>query len=140
MKKITLLILISIFVIACTSNTIYKKPNNLIPRDQMIDLLVDMQIALGAKEAKNSDGNRMVEYMPLVYQKHGIDSAQFAESTFYYTTDIDKYHDIIKEVKNRLDTLRVRYETLSEEKDSIKRAANPKNKKKPEVSRDSIVK
>ena len=47
-----LVILFLVFA-SCTSNTIYKKPENLIPKDSMIALLTDMYIASSAKNQKN---------------------------------------------------------------------------------------
>ena len=132
MKQFITIILISTFIISCTSNTIYKKPKDLISKDQMVDLLVDMQIALGAKSIKNKDGKSNIEYMHLVYDKHGIDSTRFSASNFYYTTDIDQYNDILKEVKNRLDIMMEKYELEETIKDSIDRASRP-------VLKDSII-
>ncbi|PHR72512.1 MAG: hypothetical protein COA67_04505 [Lutibacter sp.] len=125
MKQFITIILISIFIISCTSNTIYKKPEDLISKDQMVDLLVDMQIALSAKTIKNKDGESKIEYMHLVYDKYGIDSTQFSASNFYYTTDIDQYDDILKMVKNRLDKMMEKYDLEKIQQDSITRASKP---------------
>lgn len=130
MKQFITSILILIFIISCTSNTIYKKPEDLISKDKMVDLLVDMQIALGAKTTKNKDGNSKVEYMHLVYDKHGVDSARFSTSNFYYTTDIDQYNDILKEVKSRLDTMLEKYEEEEKLKDSLERISKSNLKEK----------
>ena len=40
---------------SCTSNTILKKPDNLIPEDQMVDLITDLLIAKEAKAVKNEN-------------------------------------------------------------------------------------
>ncbi len=125
MKQFIAIILISIFIISCTSNTIYKKPKDFISKDQMVDLLVDMQIALGAKSTRNKDENRNIEYMHLVYDKYGIDSARFSASNFYYTTDIDQYNDILKKVKSRLDKMIEKYNLEQTIKDSLYRASSP---------------
>lgn len=121
MKQFIPILLISIFIISCTSNTIYKKPENLISKDKMVDLLTDMQLALGAKSVKNKDGKRKIEYMHLVYKKYGVDSTRFSESNFYYTTNIDEYNDILKKVKRRLDNMKKKYETEKILKDSLDR-------------------
>ncbi|PCI06773.1 MAG: hypothetical protein COB73_09440 [Flavobacteriaceae bacterium] len=138
MKKSTLLLL-SIFVFSCTSNTIFEKPKNLIPKDSMIDLLVDMQLAVGARSGKNLDGKYGLDYMPLVYEKYRIDSARFTESSFYYSTDIDHYTKILKTVKARLKKMNADNELIVEELDSIKKAKNPKQKIIP-LKNDSIIK
>ncbi|PJC58354.1 MAG: DUF4296 domain-containing protein, partial [Flavobacteriales bacterium CG_4_9_14_0_2_um_filter_35_242] len=45
MKHTYIILAIVLFFGACTSNTIYKKPKDLIPKDQMVDLMVDMYMA-----------------------------------------------------------------------------------------------
>ena len=105
MKQFVYIFLISVFTLSCTSNTIYKKPENLIPRDEMVEILVDMQLALGAKSIKNIDGNKSVEYMHLVYEKHKIDSARFAESNFYYMTNIDEFNKVLRKTKSKIQAL-----------------------------------
>lgn len=142
MNKILVLLLVSLFVFSCTSNTIYKEPDNLIPKDSMIVLLVDMQLAVGARSGKNIDDKYGLNYMPLIYEKYKIDSTRFVESSFYYSTDIDNYTKILKEVKSRLQKLNTENELIIEELDSIKKANNPKLKKRKFeiIKKDSLVK
>ena len=141
MNKIFALLLVSLFVFSCTSNTIYKEPENLIPKDSMIVLLVDMQLAVGARSGKNIDDKYGLNYMPLIYEKYKIDSTRFAESSFYYSTDIDNYTKILKEVKSRLQKFNTDNELIIEELDSVKKAEYPKLKKRVfKTVRDSIVK
>ena len=118
MKQFVYIFLISVFTLSCTSNTIYKKPENLIPRDQMVEILVDMQLALGAKSIKNIDGNKSVEYMHLVYEKHKIDSARFAESNFYYMTNIDEFNKVLRKTKSKIQAMKKEYEDIRKKQDS----------------------
>lgn len=120
MKQLFYILLVLIFIVSCTSNTIYKKPKNLIPEDEMVDLLVDLQLALGAKSIKNIKGKKNVDYMHLVYEKYQIDSTRFAESNFYYMSDIDKFNKILKKTKNKLQKMKEEYKTLKKDKDSVK--------------------
>jgi hypothetical protein len=99
---------IGLFLVACTSNTIYKKPEDLIPPDQMVDLLTDIYLANGAYSVTNKFGQNKVEYMPLVYEKYHIDSARFHHSNIYYMSRIDEYEAIYKEVKKRLIELKIK--------------------------------
>jgi hypothetical protein len=128
MKNIVHTIFIFILAASCTSNTIYEKPKNLISKSKMVDILVDIYLAEGAKSVENKDLERLVDYMPLVYEKHKIDSLQFAESNFYYTSKIDDYEDIFKKVNNRLKTMKTEYETMQKVEDSIKQGKLYKNK------------
>lgn len=144
MKKVIYILLALFLVISCTSNTIYKKPENLIPKNQMVDLLVDMQIAISARSGKNEEGNYNVNYMPFVYEKYGIDSARFTQSSYYYSTDIDNYTQIMKRVSSKLTQMKKENDFLVSEKDSLDKLNNPVVKRKEDIKKnrilDSIVK
>lgn len=105
---------------ACTSNTIIKKPENLIPKNQMVDLLTDMLIAAGAENIKNIDLERNVNYFPLVFEKYGIDSTRFKESNHYYTSQIDDYEKILKKVDERLKAMKEKLDNEIKLQDSLK--------------------
>ena len=140
MKKITLILLLLVFVFSCTSNTIYKKPEDLIAENLMVDLIVDMQIANGARNVKNKKGVRVKEYMPLVYEKYGVDSARFARSNFYYSTKIDDYNKLLKKVQARLEKLEKEFSRQVEIQDSIKRAKKVESKKDQKIKKEMSLK
>ncbi len=120
MKKFSYLFFLSVFLMACTSNTIIKKPDHLIPKNQMVDLLTDMLVAAGAENIKNVNLERNVNYFPLVFEKYGIDSTRFKESNYYYTSQIDDYEKILKEVDERLKALKEKLENEIKLQDSLK--------------------
>lgn len=92
-----------VFVLfSCTSNTIFKKPDGLISEETMADIISDIEIAIIAEHKKNLDGKYNIDYMPLVYEKYGVDSLQFANSSFYYNTDIDEYKKILALARTKL--------------------------------------
>ena len=101
MKK-TLLFLVLIFLVSCTSNTILKKPKDLIPKDSMVLLLTDLYIAKSASSEKNLNNERGINYTSFVYNKYKIDSTRFNSSNFYYTSKLEEYDLIFKEVKEKL--------------------------------------
>ena len=41
MNKFFHILIVGVLFVNCTSNTILKKPENLIPKDQMVDILTD---------------------------------------------------------------------------------------------------
>lgn len=102
MKKVTYLILTIIFTVSCTSKTIYKKPDNLIEKDKMINIWTDIYIARGAKSVQTKNLKKNINYLPLVFEKYKIDSVQLSESNFYYTSKIDEYQKMFEEVNKRL--------------------------------------
>ncbi len=122
MNKYIYIIIISIFIFSCTSNTILKKPENLMSKDKMVDVLTDMFIASSAENIKNLDLKRKVNYYPLVFEKHKIDSALFQESNYYYTSKVDEYDEILNKVEERLKELTKLYEYEKKIEDSILKA------------------
>lgn len=133
--RAVLYICIGLFLISCTSNTIYKKPENLIPKDSMVSLLTDMYIASSAKNQKNKFLKREKNYVVLVYEKYKIDSTRFDLSNTYYTSKVDEYTEILKRVKSNIDSLDVLYR----EKQLIKDSLN-KEKINESLNKDSIIK
>ncbi len=105
----------------CNSNTIINKPDDLISKDQMVDLLTDMFLASGGLNIKNIHLNRRVNYFPLVYEKHQIDSSRFKESNFYYISRIDDYDEILRRVDERLKAQREVFKAERKIQDSLKR-------------------
>lgn len=104
-----LLFSVSLAFIGCTGNTIYKKPDNLISKNKMTDIMVDLYLANVAYNIPNKSGQRNLNYTALVFQKYGIDSLQYAQSNLYYMSKIDEYEkmhrhalEIIEKQKNEL--------------------------------------
>ena len=136
MNKIKVIIFLSLFFVNCTSNTILEKPKDLIPKEQMVELITDLFIASKAKAIKNENLERKINYSSLIFEKYQIDSSRFKESNLYYTSKIDEYNDILIEVDIRLKLLIAQFEKEIEEKDSIERAIRfSKSKKAGEQSK-----
>ena len=136
MNKIKVIIFLSLFFVNCTSNTILEKPKDLIPKEQMVELITDLFIASKAKAIKNENLERKINYSSLIFEKYQIDSSRFKESNLYYTSKIDEYNEILNEVDIRLKLLIAQFEKEIEEKDSIERAIRfSKSKKAGEQSK-----
>ncbi len=118
MKNFFYIALFSLFV-SCTSNTVFKAPKDLIPKDSMVTLLTDMYIASSAKNIKNKFLKKEKNYVGLVYEKYKIDSTRFNNSNLYYTSRSEEYTDILKEVKTNLDSLENFYRSKELKKDSL---------------------
>lgn len=130
MNKISLL-LSFIFLSSCTSNTIFKKPQDLIPRDTMSLLIQDMMIASSAKFIKNVNKQKKINYMSFVYDKYKIDSVRFQNSNFYYISKIDLYEEIITDAKVKLEDKKKFFTKIKATQDSI-------NKLKRKKIRDTL--
>lgn len=104
--KIGYTFLIIILFWSCNDKVTYEKPENLIGKNDMTNLLYDMHIAVGTSNIKNVHLEKNRNYMSLVFDKYGIDSTRFADSNLYYTSNIIEYEEIYEEVERRLDTLK----------------------------------
>ena len=131
--KLSILICWLIILTSCTSNTILEKPKDLIPHEKMVHLLTDVALANAAENIRNIDEERNINYFTLIYNKYKIDSAQFKRSSFYYSSKIDDYNAMLKEVEIRLtkklDSLRKARDvsdSIINSKTSIKKRLKPK--------------
>ncbi|WP_452224933.1 DUF4296 domain-containing protein [Lacinutrix chionoecetis] len=139
MKLKQIAILFSLLVLsACYKVEKPEKPKNLISKDKMVNILVDMAVLSAAKGVNKSkleqNGILPTEY---IYKKNNIDSATFAESNTYYAFDIKTYDAIYARVKDSLTMLRNQYEAKEKKerrekeiKDSINRAKVKAEKRK----------
>lgn len=98
-----------------------ERPENLIPKEKMVDILRDLAILNAARTTnvailqKNN-----VEPMPYLYAKFGIDSTQFSDSDRYYASLPEEYESIYAKVEMRLEKEKEEIEELKRVKDSIK--------------------
>lgn len=121
MKYVKIHIVLCLFLMSCTSNTIFEKPEDLISPSTMEDVLTEMFIATGAERVTNKFGKREENYFPIIFNKYKIDSAQFKRSNLYYTSQIDAYDAILKEVERRLKYKKDSISKITKQQDSINR-------------------
>jgi hypothetical protein len=121
MRNTLFIFVFSLIIGACTSNTIYKKPDDLIPKKEMVDLLTDIYIANAATNIKTKNLERNLNYMPLIHEKYGIDSSRFQRSNVYYMSRADDYEAIYKKVETRLKKMLDTTEISLKIKDSLEK-------------------
>jgi hypothetical protein len=109
-------------VIGCQNIRQPERPDNLITEEKMIDIFYDAYMANAAKSINNKKLRQFgIRLDSVIYEKHDIDSIQFARSNEYYSLDLDNYSSIFAKVEARL---------LDDQKeyDSIKEALRSDNK------------
>ena len=127
MKKLSY-ILAFLILGSCTSNTIFEKPKDLIPKDTMSLLVQEMMIASSATYIKNKNMERDMNYMPLVYERFQIDSVRFQTSNLYYISKIDEYKLIFEDAKNSLKEQKAYFDGIKNTKDSLRLDSIKRNK------------
>lgn len=101
MKKIILLFTILLFGATSCKDEIITKPENLISKDKMEDIIYDLAI-LEAAKTQNSSVQNYLKPTEFIKNKYKIDSLTFAKSTQYYASDIKEYKKMYDAVKDRL--------------------------------------
>lgn len=111
LKNTIVIIGLSLLVVSCNDTVTKKKPDNLISRDKMSDILYDLYTINAAKGISR----KLLEtngFIPETYvlTKYNIDSTQFAQSNDYYAFNSDVYKDIVEKLKTRLEKEKAEYE------------------------------
>lgn len=89
-----------------------------------------MFLATSARNIKNKNAQRRFSYIPLVYEKYKIDSTRFKESSLYYTSKIDEYEPMLKQIQELLEKERGVYARQRTVRDSIKQDSIKQVRKK----------
>lgn len=103
MKKTLTYLIIGLVGWSCSETT--PKPDNLIPQDQMIDILYDLNMF----QAIRNNDYRLYESYNInpghyIYKKYNIDSLQFVQSNKYYASNPEEYNTLLNAVMDRIKT------------------------------------
>ncbi|HMC01305.1 MAG TPA: DUF4296 domain-containing protein [Flavobacteriaceae bacterium] len=124
MKQLTIICL-SIILISCHDIERPKKPKDLLSKDKMVEVIIDMALLTSAKGSNKfelqENGIIPKEY---ILEKHGVDSIRFAKSNEYYSFDVKVYETIYQRVNDSLQALKTKYTTLDEEGKMEKRTTD----------------
>ncbi len=140
-KNVSVIVVLCLLVIACNGNGKPKKPDNLISKDKMYEVLYDLYV-INAAKCVNRKLLEASGFMPETYvlTKHNIDSLQFVDSNMYYAFDPDVYEAIVAKVKVRLEKEKVEFEAVQKtEVKAAKRVRDSQNRIKVRI-KDSTIK
>ncbi len=97
MKKKILTIIVLFFLFSCNQNS-----NNILPKKEFINLLIDIHIADGyvvEKALFDKDlENDSTSYYNSVFKKYNINRTDFDENINHYTKDFTEFEEIYNEV------------------------------------------
>lgn len=102
MKKAFILTIL-VCLTSC-SEKLLEKPENLIARDKMVEVLKDLAKVNAAKTTNAAilrDNN--IDPMAYIFVKHSIDSIRFVESDKYYASLPIEYESIYRDVESILE-------------------------------------
>lgn len=139
LKHVVAILILGLSALACTSTQRPKKPDNLIPKDQMSDILFDLYTINAAKGVNR----KLLEkngFVPKTYvlTKYNIDSLQFANSNDYYAYDNEEYKVIIEKVKARLEKEKEGHEIIRDKEREAKKSTTDSLKQLKKKEKDSL--
>lgn len=102
MKKIVFLFALLFFFASCKKELV-ERPDNLIDKEVMVDILYDMSL-LDALKYQNPNSLYVNDINPktFIYKKYKIDSLQFVKSNAYYAADYRGYKNMFDVLNKRL--------------------------------------
>ena len=139
MKKVVY-ILVLVILASCQHVDRPEKPENLIPKDQMVQILAEAYTGNAARSISNRTlREEGLQIDSLIYNKYRIDSLQFVESNDYYASEINDYIAIMEEVKDVLEARKVTVDTLlAQEKRLQKKTEDTVQTLKDEAPKDTL--
>ena len=132
MKKIIIL-LVTVFVFISCKDEVIKKPNRLIEKETMVNIMYDLSVLDGIKyQNPSSLDSFKINPKKYIYGKYKIDSVQFAQSNIYYASNYEEYSGIFDEINNRLtkkkSEVTAAIKAEAKKKKPVKKTILPKNK------------
>jgi hypothetical protein len=103
MRKAMSFLAILILIVSCKKE-IVEKPDRLIEKNKMFDIMYDLAILEGIKYQNiTSLADYNVNSSQYIYKKYKIDSLQFVQSNVYYASNYEEYKDFFDEIVKRID-------------------------------------
>jgi hypothetical protein len=142
MKNTIGALLLCLAIISC-GEKVLEAPENLIPKDKMVDILSDLAILTAAKTTNISILTKnKVEPTPYLLNKYDIDSMQLVESDRYYASIPDEYEEIYIRVEEKLDQQAKEMDAAKRVRDSLRMLeledGSPNMKSKIRKIKDSL--
>lgn len=137
MKKIILFLAVLTLLISCKDEVV-KKPERLIEKDVMIDVMYDLAV-LEAIKYQNPVSLDTFKINPrdFIYKKYKIDSLQFAKSNVYYASDYEDYKLMFEQITKRLDASKKSADSLVNLEKKKKKPVLQNNKKPAPIVGDT---
>lgn len=135
MKKVIAFLVTVTILISCKEEVV-KKPERLIDKDVMINVMYDLTV-LEAIKYQNPASLDTFKINPThyIYKKYKIDSLQFAKSNIYYASDYKGYKVMFEKMTQRLEDNKKQVDSLL--KIDQKKKIKPL-KKKQKIVKDSL--
>ncbi|MFV8268755.1 DUF4296 domain-containing protein [Flavobacterium sp. GT2N3] len=135
MRKIIALLTIVTLFVSCKEEVV-NKPQRLIDKDVMVDIMYDLSILEAIKNQNPASLDTFkINSRDYIFKKYKIDSVQYATSNIYYASDYNEYKSMFEQISKRLESNNKSVDSLvklQKKKKKIKKV-----EKQPVVSRDT---
>lgn len=116
-----------VLLISC-GEKLMEKPEDLIPKEKMINILKDMTILNSAKSTNISVfHDNKIEPTSFIFSEYGIDSLQFVTSDRYYASLPNEYEAMYIEIEKQLEAEEKEVTEAKRIKDSVELQVKLKN-------------
>lgn len=103
MKKGVLFFILISLILSCKEEVV-KKPENLIEKEVMVNVMYDLALLEAIKyQSPNALQAHKINPDEYIYKKYKIDSAQFVKSNMYYASDYKEYKKMYDQINSRLE-------------------------------------
>ncbi len=104
--------IILIILVSCSDKPV-QKPDNLLSKEEMENIIYDISILQAAEVFKPEIlVKNNIKIKNYIYKKYTIDSAIFFQNYRYYAADIKAFKKIYKNVNNRIESHKNEIDTL----------------------------
>ena len=139
-KGISLLAILAL--LGCKEDLV-KKPEHLIEKSKMMDIMYDLALLEAVKYQNPAvlDSNQ-IRPKQFIYKKYKIDSLQLAQNNIYYAADYKNYKIMFESVVKRIANEKKRVNSvikLEEKQKKIRIAQLKKKRQLAKKSKDSIA-
>jgi hypothetical protein len=119
------LVVLVVMMIACQSVEKVEKPENLLNKEQMVNVLTDIAILKAATDVNKNRLNKHID-KPFQYikTKYGIDSLTLAKNLEYYNFKFNQNLEIYEKVEEKLKTKNTKIDSMQTYLDSIDKSKN----------------
>ncbi len=129
MKYVYLILLI--FAFGCQSVEKAEKPDNLIPEEKMVNIMMESYLSNAARSVNNRKIRSYgLKLDSVIYAKYNVDSTQVIKSNNYYAANLETYESMFKTIEERLKILKKKADSVQEIKEA--------NKSEEEITKDSL--
>ena len=102
MKKGVLFFILISLIFSCKEEVV-KKPENLIEKEIMVDVMYDLALLEAIKyQSPNALQAHKINPDEYIYKKYKIDNTQFVQSNMYYASDYKEYKKMYDQINLRL--------------------------------------